>query len=198
MTSWTDRARHCPLCGARLELREVEGRKRPACPDCSYVLYRNPASASGALVVREREILLVRRGIDPYKDCWGIPAGFQEYEEDPETTAIRETLEETGIRIRILGLLSLLYTVDDPRKKANLAVFLGVPVEGTLRPGADASEVRWWSLDRLPDRIAFRNNRKLCEELLRSCPAGPILASLQAEDGSPRFPPPFSDQEGTR
>ena len=42
------------------------------------------------VVARGRDVLLVKRGIEPYRGHWGLPAGFQEYWESPEEAAVRE------------------------------------------------------------------------------------------------------------
>ena len=135
----------------------------------------NPAPAAGALVLQGRELLLVRRRIQPYRDHWGIPAGFQEYEETAEETAIRETAEETGLEIAIGGLFDVLYTRDDPRKRADLIVYLARPIGGVLRAGDDAEAAAFFSIDELPTPLAFVNNRLLIDRLLREHPTGDIL-----------------------
>jgi len=180
MGSWVDKASHCPLCGEDLVMRLIEKRERAACARCAFVLYSQPGVASAAIVLRGREILFVRRSIEPYRDCWGFPAGYQEYEETPETTATRETREETGLEIEILGLYGLMYTTDDPRKRANLAVYFARGIGGEAKPGSDAAELGWFSLDALPEKIAFENNVKILEDLLVKFPTGPIAPDLQA------------------
>ena len=92
---WHARAKHCPLCGAALVLAEVGGRERPSCSACSFVLYRNPASAAaGAVLDGGGRVLLVRRGIEPFRGDWALPAGYQEVDETPEQTAVREVHED--------------------------------------------------------------------------------------------------------
>jgi 8-oxo-dGTP diphosphatase len=139
------------------------------------VHFVNPAPAAAAIVMDGREILLVRRRIEPYRDHWGIPAGFQEYEETAAETAVRETLEETGLQIAIAGLFDVLFTRDDPRKRANLVVYMAKPVGGRLRAGDDALAAAFFAIDALPEPIAFENNRLLIQRLLREHPTGDIL-----------------------
>ncbi len=172
--AWHEEARFCPLCGKPLGEREIEGVCRKACSNCRYVLYPNPGTGVGALVVRGREILFVQRRIEPYKGRWGFPAGFQEYDETPQECAVRETLEETGIHIRLLDLLEVSYTRDDPRKRANLLIYRAVPTGGELAAGPDVLDVAWFSLDSLPDKIAFENNARILEDLRLRFPTGPL------------------------
>ena len=45
-------------------------------------------------------VLLIERGIEPFKGCWAFPGGFMQMDEDAETCARRELLEETGIKVK--------------------------------------------------------------------------------------------------
>ena len=127
--------------------------------------FRSPASAAAVVIARGREIVLVRRAIEPYRGQWGLPAGFQDYWETAEDAAIREAREETGLTIRISRLLAVWYTRDDPRKRSNVVVYLARAVAGELRAADDASAVGFFSLDDLPDAIAFENNRCILRSL---------------------------------
>lgn len=166
---WTDPAKHCPLCSTRLNPATVGGRKRPYCAACGFVLYRNPACAAAGVVLNARgEVLLVKRAIEPFRGCWALPAGYQEIDEDPSTTIVREVLEEAGIEIEVQGLLDLLFVADDPRKPANVAVFLCLAREGAPRPGPEESDARWFALDQLPAEIGFGNYERILGRLRRS------------------------------
>ena len=171
---WYQRAAFCLLCGAPLEVRNLFGLKRPACTKCDFVLFRAPAPASAAVVFEGRQLLLVQRAIEPYRGCWGFPAGFQEYGETPAEAAVRETREETGLEIKVLRMLDLFYTLDDPRKRANLAVYLARRVAGDLQPADDARDARFFDLDALPEQIAFHNNRAIIKQLKEQFPNGDI------------------------
>jgi len=163
---WHRDVKFCPLCAAALVMAEVEGRRRARCSSCHFVLFANPASASAAVVLDEdRRVLLIRRRIEPFRGQWALPAGYQEIDEDPRDTVHREVSEETGIEIEVVELFDVLFVSDDPRKPANVTVFLCRPVGGELRPGSDASQVEWFSLDALPTELGFRNGPLILERL---------------------------------
>jgi ADP-ribose pyrophosphatase YjhB (NUDIX family) len=173
---WQDKAKHCPLCSAELITGDLGGRTRLRCVRCPFVLYSNPASAAAGVVFNEHaEVLLVRRAIEPFLGYWALPAGYQEIDEEPVETVIREVLEEAGVEVEVHGLLDLLFVCDDPRKPANVAVYLCRAIGGTLRPGHEESEAAWFPLDRLPGEIGFDNYRR-------------ILGRLSAADGYPESP----------
>ena len=64
-----------------------------ACSHCGRDSYRSPSVAVDAVALRgegpETEVLLIRRGQEPYKGMWAFPGGFVDYGEDPEDAVIR-------------------------------------------------------------------------------------------------------------
>ena len=165
---WMKRAKYCPACATGLHREPVGGRDRLRCPGCGLVLFQNPASATAAVVLDgRRRVLLIRRAIEPFRDHWALPAGYQEVDETPAEAARREVLEETGIEIETIRLLDLVFIPDDPRKPANLAIFLCRPMGGELCAGDDASEVAWYSLEDLPEDIGFDNRERILLPLLQ-------------------------------
>jgi 8-oxo-dGTP diphosphatase len=67
----------------------------------SSLLYPDlPRVAVGAIVFRERSVLLVQRGKAPAEGLWAIPGGSVEIGETLQEAAEREIREETGVIIR--------------------------------------------------------------------------------------------------
>jgi 8-oxo-dGTP diphosphatase len=161
-------ATHCPLCGSSLEAADVEGRQRPRCSGCGFVYFFNPASAAAGFVLDAAggQVLLVRRRIAPYKGSWALPAGYQEIDEEPQAAVQREVREETGLEVEVQRLLDVVWVGDDPRKPANVIIYLCKPVGGELRAASDASEVGWFPMTELPEDIGF-GNRELIARFLR-------------------------------
>jgi ADP-ribose pyrophosphatase YjhB (NUDIX family) len=137
---------------------------RPRCSSCDFVLYRNPASATAGLVLdTQARLLLVRRGIEPFRGAWALPAGYQEEDESPRLATEREVREETGLLVQAELLLDLLFVRGDPRRPANVALYLCRPLAGLLCAGDDVTEVGWFALDALPAHMAYDNNRLIDE-----------------------------------
>ena len=164
---WHRKAKHCPLCREELADEEIGGRTRPRCSACGFVLYSNPACASAGVVLNaSREVLLVRRAIEPFRGFWALPAGYQEIDEHPQETVVREVREEAGIEVQVHGLLDLIFVSDDPRKPANVAVFLCEAAQALPRPGDEESEARFFPLDGLPRDIGFDNYERILRRLV--------------------------------
>lgn len=65
---------------------------------------RRPEAGAGAIVWRGDEVLLIQRGKAPRLGQWSIPGGRIEWGETPAEAAVRETAEETGCAIELVGL----------------------------------------------------------------------------------------------
>lgn len=163
---WAARARYCALCGAELILATVGGRDRKRCSRCTFVMYLNPASAAAGVVLDDDgAVLLMRRAIAPYQGSWALPAGYQEVDEDPRQTVVREVFEETGVHAEVVELLDVIFIPDDPRKPANVTVYLCRRVGGDLTPGSDAMDAGWFQLDALPENLGFQSNLHILRTL---------------------------------
>ncbi|MCI0401221.1 MAG: NUDIX hydrolase [Gammaproteobacteria bacterium] len=103
------------------------------------------------------EVLLVRRGTEPYRGSWALPGGFLDSDEDLKACAKRELEEETGVTGVYLEQLYTFGAPDrDPRKRViSVAYYALVPPDRLqLRAASDAEAVAWYSLDALPP-LAF-------------------------------------------
>jgi 8-oxo-dGTP diphosphatase len=115
--------RFCSRCGTLLATRMVNGRVRPACPACGFVVYVDLKVACGVLVERAGTVLLVRRRNEPGRGRWCLPCGFEDADESPEQAARREAREETGLDVVLAQPLGIYYYTDDPRGAGLLVVF---------------------------------------------------------------------------
>lgn len=91
----------CLQCGERLTQKWIEGRQRELCPACGWIHYEQRKVSAGVRVQENGKLLLVQRGIEPWRGNWYMPAGFVEVDEQPEDAAVRETFEETGLRVEV-------------------------------------------------------------------------------------------------
>jgi ADP-ribose pyrophosphatase YjhB (NUDIX family) len=145
----------CPECGGRLEPRQAFGRVRPVCPTCGYVGFRDPKVAVAVIVAREGAILLTLRAHDPGRGLWGLPAGYMEWDERVQDAATRETLEETGLAVRLDRLVGV-YSYPE-RGGLVLVVYAATPTGGMLRTSEESTAVEYWPVEALPP-LAFPEN----------------------------------------
>lgn len=117
-----------------------------------------PAIAVDNVVLTFRDkalqVLLVQRKDNPYKGSWALPGGFVGNQESLEAAALRELLEETGIRKAFIEQLHTFGAVDrDPRGRVvSVAFYALVRAEQSHTvPGSDASDAQWFNVHELPD-----------------------------------------------
>jgi 8-oxo-dGTP diphosphatase len=124
------------------------------------VYYAKNALGAALLIVEDEKVLLVQRAHQPYLGQWMLPAGFVEYGELAEESAVREAEEETGLQVELTGLWGFYFGSDDPRNVAHLAVYKAGRVGGALQAGDDAIDARFFGRDALPPKIAFQAHRR--------------------------------------
>jgi 8-oxo-dGTP diphosphatase len=113
-----------------------------------------PIAAVGVLVRSGDQVLLIRRGKDPFKGYWTLPGGAIELGETAREAARREAQEETGLEVDLGEIATLVDNIvrDEAGRIAFHYVivdFCARPAGGTLRPGSDVTDVRWVGRDEL-------------------------------------------------
>lgn len=100
-----------------------------------------------------RSIVLIERKNPPHG--WALPGGFVDIGETLESAAVREAREETSLDVTLEGLLGVYSKPDrDPRGHVVSAVYLATG-SGQLRAADDAQAVKVFSIDALPQAMAF-------------------------------------------
>ncbi len=136
----------------------MDDRPRRVCPACGYVHFTDPKVGVGVLVVEGDRVLLVRRGVEPERGKWSLPAGFLDQGEDPRQTAAREALEEAGLTVAVEELLDVFH---NPPGRGGASIFIlyrARRLAGEPAPGDDADDARFFPLDALPE-LAFPSTR---------------------------------------
>jgi 8-oxo-dGTP diphosphatase len=92
----------------------------------------------------KRVLLSHRRDLD----IWNLPGGSLESGELPPEAAIRETLEETGLEIKIKRLVGV---YGKPHRNELVFVFKAKIVGGKIQRTSEADETRFFSLKKIPE-----------------------------------------------
>lgn len=133
---------------------------------------RNPFPTVDVVLYREgRGVLLIERRNPPHG--WALPGGFIDYGESAEQAAVREALEETGLAVRLTGLLGVYSEPGrDPRFHTLSVAFTAVD-DGDREPqaGDDAGKARFFPLGALPD-MAF-DHRRIVDDFARRLAGNP-------------------------
>ena len=153
----TDNDKFCPTCGARLALREHEGRTRPVCPDCGRVMYYDPKLAATCVIERDGKTLMVRRAVQTGYGLWSMPGGFVDRGEPVEDAAAREVWEETGLVVAVGQLIGLFSDAGNP---VVVAAYAAEETGGVLAPGPESLEVGFFASDALPP-LAFPRDEQI-------------------------------------
>lgn len=162
----------CSQCGSPLSIKVPSGDNRPrhVCPSCGAIHYQNPKMVVGCIPEWKDKILLCRRAIEPRYGLWTLPAGFMENGETTAEGAARETLEEAGARVDVLGLYSM---ISLPDINQVYLVFRARLLHLDFVHGEESLEARLFSEQEIPwEQMAFRTIQHTLERYFADRRAG--------------------------
>lgn len=106
-------------------------------------------------------VLLIERGIEPYKGRWAFPGGFLTMDETTEAGALRELKEETEFDVErgFLEQLGCFSDVDrDPRGRVITIAYYALVQKGDVKGGDDAKNAQWFPIGEMP-QLAFDHEK---------------------------------------
>ena len=107
------------------------------------------------------KVLLVERGIEPYKGMWAFPGGFMKMDETAEECARRELEEETGLKSASVEQFHTFTSVNrDPRERVITVAHYALVQLSEVKGGDDAASAKWFSHDEIPS-LAFDHDHIL-------------------------------------
>ena len=110
---------------------------------------------------KELSVLLIKRGVTPFKDSWALPGGLVLEDESLEEAVERELQEETGVTIDYLEqLYSFGKPGRDPRNRVISITYFGLvsPNNFKIQAATDAADVQRFSINELPP-LAFDHEK---------------------------------------
>lgn len=129
-------------------------------------------------------VLLVERGIEPYKGRWAFPGGFLKMDESAETGALRELKEETGLDGAYIKQFHTFSDPNrDPRERVLTIAYYALVRMREVKGGDDAARAEWFALDEVP-ALAFDHDlilRMALKELRKQIHFEPIGFELLPE-----------------
>ncbi|MEQ9557363.1 MAG: NUDIX hydrolase [Rhodospirillales bacterium] len=127
-----------------------------------------PIVGIGAVVLKDDQVLLIRRGKPPRAGSLSLPGGAQRIGETVNEGALREVLEETGIEAEVLGLIDVVDSMtrdDDGRLQFHYTLVDVVCrwVAGVPQAAGDAADALWMPLADVPDLPLWSETRRIIE-----------------------------------
>jgi 8-oxo-dGTP diphosphatase len=117
----------------------------------------------------ELKLLLIERGLEPFKGRWALPGGFVRVEETIDAAARRELAEEAGLTNVFLEQLYSFGDVDrDPRERVVSVAYYALvkSAEHAVRAATDAANAQWFPVSEVP-KLAFDHATILAAALAR-------------------------------
>ncbi len=126
------------------------------------------------------KVLLIERGLPPFKGQWALPGGFVQMKETLDQAARRELQEETGVSDVFLAQFHAFSDIDrDPRERVVTVAYYALAKlsDHRIKATTDARDAAWFPLSDLP-KLAFDHDMILeaalnrLKEKVRSQPIG--------------------------
>ena len=160
--------RFCPACGGSLEPRNLKAGDpdRLVCAACGFVFYLDPKVAVGTIIATpDSQLVLVRRAIEPGYGLWVFPGGYVDRGEELTAAAVREAREESGLEVRLDGLVNIYsYSGTSPI----IIVYAASIVGGELCADDECLEARLFTADNIPwNELAFRSTNEALRDYLQ-------------------------------
>ena len=114
--------------------------------------------------MRNGQVAVVHR---PRYDDWSLPKGKLDRGESFEDAAVREVLEETGLRCRLRDELEPVTYVDNKDRPKIVRSWLMEPLSRTFEPNDEVDEVRWLEPAEAAEQLSYERDRALVDEAAR-------------------------------
>lgn len=117
---------------------------------------KRPKVGVGVAVIKEGRVLLGKRKNAHGDGTWAFPGGHLEYQECWEDCAIRETLEETGLRIKNVRYGTVTNDIFQEEQKHYVTIVMLADYDFgdvNLMEPDKCERWEWFELDRLPQSI---------------------------------------------
>jgi len=115
-----------------------------------------PRIGVGAVVVKDEQVLLIKRKFEPKAGMWTLPGGLVNVGETLQQAVQREIAEECGIRVQPKNIIDVIDVIEEDaqhRIKYHYVVvdFEAEYISGTAVPGSDVTAVKWVPKNKLTD-----------------------------------------------
>lgn len=114
---------------------------------------------SDCVIVRDNKILMQKRSFGIWKGYWCLPGGKVDRGETIIHAAIRETKEESDLDVTKLHMLGIYDGKDRDQEQHGISIgFLCETNNAEPKMSSEATEMKFFPFDKLPEKIAFDHN----------------------------------------
>jgi 8-oxo-dGTP diphosphatase len=124
----------------------------------------SPVPTVGVICFRGAEVLLIRRGKPPRLGDWSIPGGRLEWNEPVQACALRELMEETGVRAELLGLVDVIDGFFGEGRHYVLIDYAARWIEGDPVAGDDADDARFVPIEEAIGMVQWAATQQIIRE----------------------------------
>ncbi len=163
---YPDHFKYCPNCGASLP-DITQDMDSITCSACGFTIYFNPSPAVGVIITKDNKLLLAQRKFKPFAGDWDLPGGFVDIGESPQQASVRELKEEADLEIKVLEYISA-YPDRYQQYPTLVMGFSAEIISGEIEPHDDVAKLKWFSINKLPDNIAFASINRIIKDFLNS------------------------------
>jgi 8-oxo-dGTP diphosphatase len=159
--------RFCPRCGGHLEPRKLKAiePERLVCRGCSFIFYLDPKVVAGTIFTIDRQVVLLRRGVEPAMGKWVFPGGYVDRGESVREAAVRETKEECDLDVSLQSLLDVYSYSQSPNV---IVVYAAEVIGGELKARDESVEAQLFASPAIPwQELAFPSTRDALRDYLR-------------------------------
>lgn len=164
--------RYCPKCGSSHFIEHNP--KAKLCEDCGFIYYFNSCSSTVALIINDKnELLVATRAKDPAKGTFDLPGGFVDMYETGEEAVIREVKEETNLdveKVEYLYSTTNIYTYSGfDVHTLDLVYRCRVKDTTDLKAEDDVSELQFIKIEDLnPELFGLSSVKGIVEKIKKS------------------------------
>lgn len=129
-------------------------------------------SSAGGVLFKDKEVLLIQNP----SGVWTFPKGNIERGEKPEDTAVREVLEETGVKGEILdyiGEIHYWYQLHGEKIFKRVKYYLMRYLEGEPKPSWEVKDAKFFPVEEAKNLLKYRGDREIFKRALDKIASAP-------------------------
>lgn len=134
------------------------------CPHCGR--FANRGVTIDAIIIKDNQVLLIKRGVEPFRGYWALPGGYVGWDETIAEAVKREVSEELGVSVKSVKELGI-YSDPDRHPRQCINITHVVEIEGEPKAADDALDFTYFPLNDLPSEMAF-DHKQIIQDYLSS------------------------------